>query len=504
MQNIINWLIFVNVIGVGILALMPEKLNKTYKIFTLVTSNLLFLLSLFMWLNFNKNTLQFQFVTASSWLSEFNIHLIFGVDGISLFFLVLTTLIFPFTILASWNLKNSKLLMINLLLIEFFLILTFTVLDLFLFCLFFESLLIPMFFIIISWGNRERRIKALSYFFLYTLFGSVFLLLALFILYFEFQSTSFSVLMFHDLSHDKQLVVWLLLFLVFAIKIPIFPFHIWLPEAHVEAPTVGSVLLAGLLLKLGGYGMLRFLFLFNYARYYYQPLILTLCLISILFSSMMALRQLDMKRIIAYSSIAHMNFALLGYFSNTIYGIMGGTLLMVSHGIVSSALFLLVGVLYDRYHTRNIYYYGGLVQIMPLFALFFFIFTISNFSFPGTSNFIGELLVLVGLGQAAQKFVLIIAALSTLFGLVYSILLFNRIVFGNLKTNYIKAFSDMTRQEFYILTPLLILNIVMGLVPNPIITTCYFTLKNLVYITSPQENVSISVTSDDSFWFAIN
>jgi NADH:ubiquinone oxidoreductase subunit 4 (subunit M) len=248
--------------------------------------------------------------------------------------------------------------------------------------------------------------------------------------------------------------------------------------------------------------MLRFLFLFNYARYYYQPLVLTLCLISILFSSMMALRQLDMKRIIAYSSIAHMNFALLGYFSNTIYGIMGGTLLMVSHGIVSSSLFLLVGVLYDRYHTRNIYYYGGLVQIMPLFALFFFIFTISNFSFPGTSNFIGELLVLVGLGQAAQKFVLIIATLSTLVGLVYSILLFNRIIFGNLKTTYIKAFSDMTRQEVYILTPLLVLNIFMGLVPNPIITTSYFTLKNLVYITSPQDSGDVSVntiTTEESF-----
>ena len=214
----------------------------------------------------------------------------------------------------------------------------------------------------------------------------------------------------------------------------------------------------------------------------------------------MALRQLDMKRIVAYSSIAHMNFALLGYFSNTIYGIMGGTLLMVSHGIVSSALFLLVGVLYDRYHTRNIYYYGGLVQIMPLFAFFFFMFTISNFSFPGTSNFVGELLVLVGLGQAAQKFVLIIAALSTLLGLVYSILLFNRIVFGNLKTNYIKAFSDMTRQEFYILTPLLFLNILMGLIPNPIITTVYMSLKNLIYISTPTEATPSAESQDDSFW----
>jgi NADH:ubiquinone oxidoreductase subunit 4 (subunit M) len=191
----------------------------------------------------------------------------------------------------------------------------------------------------------------------------------------------------------------------------------------------------------------------------------------------MALSQLDMKRIIAYSSIAHMNFALLGYFSNTIYGIMGGTLLMISHGIVSSSLFLLIGVLYDRYHTRNIYYYGGLVQTMPLFSFFFFSFTISNFSFPGTSNFIGELLVLIGLSQATQKFILFIAAFSTLFGLLYSILLFNKVVFGNLNTTYIKSFRDLTRQEFAMFIPLFILNIVIGVFPNPLISTCYLTLK---------------------------
>jgi len=254
----------------------------------------------------------------------------------------------------------------------------------------------------------------------------------------------------------------MLLFITFSIKIPMFPFHIWLPEAHVEAPTVGSVILAGLLLKLGAYGMLRFLFSFDAAKLVFQPYVLTLCLISIFIGSFIAIRQLDMKRIIAYSSIAHMNFALLGFFSNNLFGMTGGLLLMVSHGIVSSALFLLIGVLYDRYHTRSVLYYGGLVTTMPLFATFFFIFIISNFSFPGTSNFVGELLVFIGLGMTPAKLVFILGAISTFFGLVYSLLLYNRVTFGNLKYLNIQKFTDVNRREFSVLVVLVILSTAMG------------------------------------------
>ena len=229
--------------------------------------------------------------------------------------------------------------------------------------------------------------------------------------------------------------------------------------------------------------MLRFLFLFDYAKFSYEPYVLAICVVSILLASLIAIRQLDMKRIIAYSSIAHMNFALLGYFSNTVYGMMGGTLLMVSHGIVSSALFLLIGVLYDRYHTRSVLYYGGLATVMPLFAFFFFMFTISNFSFPGTSNFIGELVVLIGLGYAALKAVLIVGAVSTFFGLVYSILLYNRITFGNLKYAFINKFTDVNRREYGVLALLLVLNMIMGIVPGPVIAPISLSIESLVYST---------------------
>lgn len=473
-------MLIINIIGIGSVALLPLEVYSLHKKWALFCTNCLLMCAVWFWIHFNAFTTEFQFIYIIKWLAHLNIHILFGIDGISLFFLLLTLLIFPFCILSIWEQSEAKPLLLLILFIEFFLICTFTVLDLFLFCVFFESLLIPMFYIILIWGGRERRIKALTYFFLYTVFGSIFLIFTLFILFFEFQSTSYFILLAHQMESYKQLLVWMLLFIVFAIKIPIFPFHIWLPEAHVEAPTVGSVILAGLLLKLGGYGILRFLFLLEEAKYFFKPLAMTLCLMSIFYASIMSLRQLDMKRIIAYSSIAHMNFALLGFFSNTIYGLIGGGLLMISHGIVSSALFILIGVLYDRHHSRSILYYSGLTQLMPLFSFFCLIFIISNFSFPGTSNFCGELLVFIGVGQGASKLILILSGFSTFFGLLTSIFMYNRIVFGNFKIQNIKSAIDLDRRELSLFLPLFWLNLLMGFYPNPIINTIYYSFKLII------------------------
>lgn len=359
--------------------------------------------------------------------------------------------------------------MLMLLITELLLINVFTVLDLFFFYIFFEAVLIPMFILIGVWGSRQRKIHAAYQFFFYTLFGSILMLLGIIIIYSQTGTTDIQILAQTHFEESKQLFLWLAFFASFSVKVPMVPVHIWLPEAHVEAPTAGSVILAGVLLKLGTYGIIRFMLpLFPYANVYFTPLVLTMATLAVIYSSCTTIRQIDLKKIIAYSSVAHMNFALLGLFTDNSLGLEGSLYLMLAHGIVSSALFLSIGVLYDRYHTRNILYYGGLTAVMPLFSIFFLLFTLANIGMPGTVNFVGEFLVLLGVFQH-NTLVAILAATSMVLGAVYSIWLYNRLVFGQIRVKVLLLFSDLTRREFYIFLPLALLTLIFGVCPNLIL-----------------------------------
>ncbi len=481
-EYILCYILLFPIFGILILVLLPNKEEKLLKLVALNFSFLSFIGSLVLWFFFQKSVGSFQYVIKLFWLPSLNLNFTLGIDGISIFFLILTTLLIPLCILTSWNSisDNLKDFLIAFLILDFFLIGTFCVLDLLLFYIFFESVLIPMFLIVGIWGSRDRKILAAYYFFLYTLLGSVLMLLSILYIYYQIGTTDYEVLLTFSLLPLEQKLLWFTFFLAFASKVPMVPVHLWLPEAHVEAPTAGSVILAGILLKLGTYGFIRFsLPLFPQASFYFTPLVYTIAVVGIIYTSFTAIRQTDFKRIIAYTSIAHMNLVILGIFSFNTVGIEGAILQSLSHGFVASALFLVIGVVYDRYRTRIVQYYGGLASVMPIYIFIFLFFTMANISFPGTSSFVGEFLILAGSFKVNTS-VTFLGATGVIIGGAYSLWLFNRIAYGNLKTQYTTKFLDISPREFIVFLPLILGTIVLGIYPNVFLTSIHMSVNNLI------------------------
>ena len=480
--SLLTWILFIPVLTAIVLMFLPASEVRLAKLLALSASCLNFILSLLLWVRFDNSTPYFQFFESFPWLPFANIQFGIGVDGISIYFIVLTTFLVPACLLVGWTSIQHlvKEYCIAFLILESFMLAVFVMLDLLLFYVFFESVLIPMFFVIGIWGSRERKIRAAFQFFLYTLFGSVLMLLAILLIYFQAGTTDYQILLTTSFSEKRQLLLWLAFFASFAVKVPMVPVHIWLPEAHVEAPTAGSVILAGVLLKLGTYGFLRFpIPMFPEATLFFTPLIYTMSVIAIVYASLTTLRQVDLKKIIAYSSVAHMNYVTLGMFSLNLQGIEGSILLMLSHGLVSSALFLCVGVLYERTHTRLVKYYGGCVQTMPIFSLLFLFFTLGNISLPGTSSFIGEFLILAGAFQT-NPFVGCIAASGMIFGTAYSMWLYNRVAFGNGKYHILSAYADLNRREIALFVPFVIGVLWMGLFPEVFLEGMHVSVSHLI------------------------
>jgi NADH-quinone oxidoreductase subunit M len=445
------------------------------------TSSATFIVSLFLWINFDNTTANFQFVEKLEWIPEFNTSYHLGVDGISVFFVLLSTALTPICVLASWKsiTKRVREYMIAFLILETMMIGTFVALDFLLFYIFFEGVLIPMFIIIGVWGG-DRRVYSAFKFFLYTLAGSVLLLIAIIVLHYEAGTTDIPTLLSYNVPIKMQPWLWLAFFASFAVKMPMWPVHTWLPDAHVEAPTAGSVLLAGVLLKMGGYGFLRFsLPMLPIASEQFTPLIYTLSVVAIIYTSLVALVQEDMKKLIAYSSVAHMGFVTIGIFTATRYGLQGSIFQMLSHGIISAALFLCVGVVYDRIHSRDISRYGGLVERMPKYAVVFMLFVLGSVALPGTSGFIGEFMILIG-AYNANTWVALLATTGIILGAAYMLYMYRRVVFGKLVKEDLKDLLDLDFREICIFTPLIILILWMGLWPQPFLDVMDASVMNLL------------------------
>jgi len=480
---ILSAIIFIPLIGAFFILITKgtstniEKNSKYVAIFTSLSN---FLLSLFLWYSFDPTTSDFQFVEEKKWIDGF-INFKLGIDGISILFVLLTTLIVPICIFSGIKSIKFKIkdFFIMILIMETLMLGVFCSLDLVIFYLFFEGGLIPMFLIIGIWGG-SRRVYSAFKFFLFTLLGSVLMLIAIISIYWITGTTDVIKLLDIRIPHDYQYLLWLAFFSSFAVKLPMWPFHTWLPDAHVEAPTAGSVILAAILLKMAGYGFIRFsLGLFPVASEYFTPLIFILSVIAIIYTSLIALMQDDMKKLIAYSSVAHMGFVTIGIFSLTKQGLDGSIIHMISHGLISAALFLCVGVIYDRYHSRSISSYGGLVDVMPRYALVFMIFTLGALGLPGTSGFVGEFLILVGVFQKSI-IVAILASLGVILAAIYMLWLYRRIILGKIVHSDLKEMVDLNKTEIYIFASLAFLTLFFGFYPELLLNTINVSINNLM------------------------
>tara|TARA_B100000029_G_scaffold164267_1_gene160344 strand:+ start:747 stop:2237 length:1491 start_codon:yes stop_codon:yes gene_type:complete len=479
---ILSSLILLPIIGSFFIIFIKSsnKDNRSIKLIALFTSFANFLLSLYLWYQFDNSIYQFQFVENKKWLIGL-INYKVGVDGISILFILLTTFIIPLCIISvNHTIKHrNKEFLIAILLMESLMIGVFCSLDLVIFYLFFEGGLIPMFLIIGIWGGQKRVYSAFK-FFLYTLLGSVLMLIAIISIYWITGTTDFVEIYNQGINSKYQKLLWLAFFSSFAVKTPMWPVHTWLPDAHVEAPTAGSVILAAILLKMAGYGFIRFsLGLFPNASEYFVPLVFFLSLVAIIYTSLVALMQEDMKKLIAYSSVAHMGFVTLGIFTFTQQGIEGSIYQMISHGLISAALFFCVGVLYDRMHTRLIKQYGGIVSIMPKYAIVFMIFTLGAVGLPGTTGFVGEFLILIGVFKK-NFLVAVIASLGIILAAAYMLWLYKRVVFGEIQNEDLKKMIDLNYSEIAILWALAIPTIFFGFYPDPLINTVEVSVNNLI------------------------
>ena len=481
---ILSLTIFLPLLGAIVILLIKDDENSVNNIkkVALLTSVGVFLLSLFMWLQFDNNNPGYQFQEKFRWFNDFNFYYHIGIDGISLFMVILSTFLTPLCILASWESikKRVKEYMIAFLFLETVMIGMFSSVDILLFYIFFEVVLIPMYLIIGIWGG-DRRIYASFKFFLYTLLGSVLMLIAIIAIYRLTNSMSIEDLQGNYFAKNVQMYLWLAFFASFAVKIPMWPFHTWLPDAHVEAPTAGSVILAGVLLKMGGYGFIRFsLGMLPEASEYFSPLVMTLSIVAVVYTSLVALAQTDIKKLIAYSSVAHMGLVTIGIFIVNAQGLEGAMIQMISHGVVSGALFLCVGVIYDRMHTRDINFYGGLVNRMPIYATVFMIFMLGSVGLPGTSGFIGEFLVIVGAFKYSS-IVVIGSATGIVLSAIYMLYLYKRIIFGEMSNEKLSEILDLNNREKIILIPLAIAVIFIGIFPNIFIEPMRLPLESIIF-----------------------